>query len=80
MPSKQINDLPSDVQQLPEGAQHIFIAAFNSAQEDGMDEQDSQNIAWTSVKREYEQGQDGSWQHKPEENNIHDKAIPSGGN
>lgn len=75
------SDLPSEVQeQLPQGAQNIFRTAFNSAQEDGLSEEAARNVAWNSVKKEYEQGSDGKWQHKPDVSNITNKAVPSGGN
>lgn len=78
---KQISDFPAEIkEQLPEGAQNIFLAAFNSAQEDGMDEQAATNLAWNSVKRGYEQGSDGSWQLIPQESNQQHKAVQSGGN
>jgi cation transport regulator len=73
-------DLPSEVkEQLPEGAQNIFLAAFKSAQEDGMSEEAARNVAWNSVKNSYEQGEDGKWQHKPDVTNSH-AGVQSGGN
>jgi cation transport regulator len=73
-------DLPSEVkEQLPEGAQNIFLAAFKSAQEDGMSEEAARNVAWNSVKNSYEQGEDGKWQHKPDATNSR-SGVQSGGN
>ncbi len=73
-------DLPSEVkEQLPEGAQNIFMAAFKSAQEDGMSEEAARNVAWNSVKNSYEQGEDGKWHHKPDVTNSH-AGVQSGGN
>ena len=81
MANKQLDDLPSDVkEQLADGAQQIFLAAFNSAQEDGMDEEAALNVAWTTVKHDYEKGEDGKWHRKPEGSNVHNPGIPSGGN
>jgi cation transport regulator len=81
MSDKQLNDLPSEVKEkLPEHAQQIFQAAFNSASGDGMEEDAALRVAWNSVNQKYEQGDDGNWHRKPEDNNIHNKAIPSGGN
>ena len=81
MAEKQLDNLPAEVrEQLPEGAQNIFLAAFNSAHEDGMDEQGALAVAWKTVEGEYRRGEDGTWQRKPEDTNIHHKAHPSGGN
>jgi cation transport regulator len=73
-------DLPSEVkEQLPEGAQNIFMAAFKSAQEDGMSEEAARNVAWNSVKNSYEQGEDGKWQHKPDASNSR-SGVQNAGN
>lgn len=81
MPNKQIDDLPSEVrEQLPEGAQHIFLAALNSAQEDGMSEEAAMSVAWNSVTSEYVQGSDGKWQHKEADRNATNKGVSTGGN
>ena len=81
MPQKTIEDLPNEIkEQLADGSQQIFVAAYNSAQSDGISEQGAMNVAWNSVKQYYDQGQDGKWHRKPEERNIHKKAVPSGGN
>ena len=81
MPQKQVQDLPSQVkEQLADGSEQIFLAALNSAQDNGMDEQAAMNVAWNSVKEYYDQGSDGKWHRKPEEKNIHHKAVQSGGN
>ncbi len=80
MSDQQLDHLPSEVKELPEGAQNIFQAAFKSSQEDGLDEAAALQVAWNTVKHEYEQGGDGSWRRKPQETNIHNKAVTSGGN
>ncbi len=81
MPYSQVSDLPSEVQeQLPQGAQQIFMAAFNSAQHDGMSEQGALNVAWNSVKRGYEPGPDGKWQLIPQVSNSQNKGVNAGGN
>ncbi len=56
MPEQQFDTLPSEAQELPLGAQHIFQAAFKSASEDGMSEDAATRVAWNSVKSEYVQG------------------------
>ncbi|PHM06374.1 ChaB family protein [Nostoc sp. 'Peltigera malacea cyanobiont' DB3992] len=81
MADKTINELPNEItEQLPEHAQQIFVAAFNAAQSDGLSEEGALDIAWNSVKNEYEPGSDGKWQRKPEDTAIHNKAVVSGGN
>lgn len=56
------------------------MAAFNSAQKDGLTEQGAEKVAWNSVKQGYEQGPDGNWQHKPEGSNSKYKGTQTGGN
>jgi cation transport regulator len=75
------DELPEEIrEQLPEHAQQIFMAAFNAAQTDGMSEEGASNVAWNSVRNEYEQGSDRQWHRKPEDPAIHNKAVMSGGN
>ncbi|MGH1394173.1 MAG: ChaB family protein [Trichormus sp.] len=75
------DQLPEEIrEQLPEHAQQIFVAAFNAAQRDGMSEDGACNVAWNSVRNEYEQGSDRQWHRKPEDPAIHHKAVTSGGN
>lgn len=80
MAETQADNLPSEAQDLPQGAQNVFRAAFKSAREDGLSEQGATNVAWNSVKRGYEQGSDGQWQHKPDVSNVTKKSVQSGGN
>lgn len=81
MTYSKIDELPSEVREkLPEHAQQIFLAAFNSAQSDGMDEEAAKGVGWNSLKQEYEQGEDGTWHRKSEDTNIHNKSVQSGGN
>lgn len=81
MPEQQLNDLPSEVKEkLPSEAQQMFHAAFSSAKEDGVSEEAALQIGWNSVKQKYEQGEDGNWHFKPEDSNIHNKSVQSGGN
>jgi cation transport regulator len=58
MPTEQMNEMPAEIKEMPEGAQNIFKAAFKSAQEDGMSQQGALDVAWNSVKRGYEKGAD----------------------
>lgn len=81
MPYKQIDEIPEDIrQQLPEHAQQIFFAAFNAAQDNGMSEEGARDVAWNSVRNEYEPVKGGQWHRKPEDPPIHNKAITTGGN
>lgn len=81
MPYKQLDELPSEIkEQLPEHGQQIFLAASNSAEEDGMNKEAALSVAWNSVKNEYEKGEDGKWHLQQEDTNIHRKGVQSGGN
>ncbi|BAU62898.1 hypothetical protein STA3757_02490 [Stanieria sp. NIES-3757] len=65
MSYQQIDDLPAEVREkLPNEAQQIFLAAYNAASDDGMDEKNATQVAWNSVRNNYEESTDGSWQHK----------------
>ncbi|MGB3509156.1 MAG: ChaB family protein [Microcoleaceae cyanobacterium] len=67
MPYENIEQLPEDVKnQLPQGAKNIFLTAFNSASSDGVSEAGANEVAWNSVKCEYEQRENGEWRHKKE--------------
>ena len=67
MPYETIQELPEDLKQrLPQGAQQIFMAAFNSASSDGISEDGARQIAWNSLKSQYHEGEDGKWQVNPE--------------
>ncbi|MDB9525250.1 ChaB family protein [Oscillatoria sp. CS-180] len=67
MPYESLETLPQDVQdKLPQSAQQIFMAAFNSASSDGMSDSAAHEVAWSSVKNSYEQGSDGQWHHRAE--------------
>ena len=80
MSQSQSSKLPLEIEQLPEHAQQIFIAAFNSAKEDGMTEEAALGVGWNSIKDSYEQNSSGEWKLKPEDTNIHNKSVQSGGN
>ncbi|MDF2387295.1 ChaB family protein [Nostoc ellipsosporum NOK] len=81
MAYNKIDELPQDIQeQLPQHAQQIFLAALNAAQKDGLSEEGAREVAWNSVRNEYEPGKDGKWQRKSEDPPIHNKAITTGGN
>ncbi|MBK1988627.1 ChaB family protein [Sphaerospermopsis aphanizomenoides BCCUSP55] len=79
--SIKINELPQDIKAiLPEHAQQIFVAAFNAAQSNGMNEEDTLEVAWSSVNNEYEPDREGNWHRKPDDPATHHKAVMSGGN
>ena len=67
MAFQQLEDLPTEVKEnLPQGAQQVFLAAYKSASSDGISEEGAVQVAWNSVKRGYVQGADGIWHVKPE--------------
>jgi cation transport regulator len=66
MPYQTTKELPEGVRgALPEHAQEIFLAAFNSAAADGRDEESSMKIAWAAVKRAYRKNEQGEWEPTP---------------
>ncbi|MEG3927375.1 MULTISPECIES: ChaB family protein [unclassified Microcoleus] len=79
MPEQQFDTLPSEAQELPQGAKQIFQAAFKSASEDGMSADGATSVAWNSVKSEYVQ-EGGTWHHKGDDTNQTRKSVQSGGN
>lgn len=81
MAYSKVDELPAEIkQQLPDHAQQMFMAAFNSAQSDGMSEEAAKNVAWNSVKQRYQQGQDGKWELVVEDAGKHYKSTVSGAN
>lgn len=68
MPYEKTSDLPESVRDnLPEGANEIYLAAFNSAWEQYADQDDREatahRVAWSAVKQSYEK-RDGEWARK----------------
>lgn len=66
MAFQSVENLPQNVKKLPEGAQQIFMTAFNSAESDGLSQEGAMQVAWSSVTAEYEQSSGDEWQHKPD--------------
>lgn len=76
MPYDRIEDLPAAVRDtLPEAAQKIYRAAFNSAwaqydtpeerRGDATREETAHRVAWAAVKQEYAKDEDsGKWMKK----------------
>jgi cation transport regulator len=80
MPYK-LESLPDELKnELQDGAQQIFVAAFNSAEADGMSEESARSVAWNTIKQAYEKGGDGKWHRKPDATNRTNKSTVSGGN
>jgi cation transport regulator len=79
MPYRTINDLPESVRDnVPEHAQEIYLAAFNSAWEQydqpgkrrGNDsrEETAHQVAWAAVKRKYQKDeQSGKWRPRTDD-------------
>jgi cation transport regulator len=81
MAFQKLEDLPNEVKEkLPQGAQQIFMTAFNSASEDGMSEGKALQVAWSSVKNSYMEGNEGKWVHKPEDGSASGAGRASIGN
>ncbi|GAB4382659.1 MAG: hypothetical protein Kow00121_43220 [Elainellaceae cyanobacterium] len=59
-----IDNLPQDVRdKLPEEAQHIFIAAYNSILDNHQTEETANRVAWQTIENNdhYIQDKDGKW-------------------
>lgn len=81
MPYQTLEDLPSDLkEQLLDGSQQIFMAAFNSTEANGMDQSAATHLAWNTIQYDYVPSSDGKWHRKPEETGVHGKSTQSGGN
>ncbi len=68
MPYKNTSELPDAVKDnLPEHAQEIWRATFNSAWDEyGHDESRAARVAWAAVKHEYQKDEKtGKWEKKP---------------
>jgi cation transport regulator len=62
MAYQQLEDLPNEItEKLPQHGQQLFMAAFNAASENGMDEKNATQVAWNSVKNSYREDKDGNW-------------------
>lgn len=75
MPYSSTDELPDNVAHvLPQHAQEIFVAAFNSAYDeydkpserrgDDSREDVARKVAWSAVKTKYEKGADDKWHLK----------------
>ena len=68
--------LPAGVtDQLLDGSDQVFLAAFKNSQSDGLGEKAAMSVAWNSVKQGFERSQDGSWHRKQKPG---DQTISSG--
>ena len=81
MQSITLENLPQDVKSnLPEEAQRLYIAAYNSFLENSQDEQAAARVAWQTIERNehYIKGRDGKWQRTEEEDGGgHDRPLGS---
>lgn len=69
-----IDTLPNDVKTaLPEEAQHLYIAAYNSFFDNSKDPEAAARVAWQTIEcnESYEQGDDGKWHRLPEQQAMH---------
>lgn len=72
-----IDSLPEDVKQaLPEEAQHMYIAAYNSIIRDG-NEEAAQRVAWQTIERNesYAKDDQGKWYRLPEKDGKRSARI-----
>lgn len=76
MPYKTVKDLPDSVRDnVPQHAQEIYMAAYNSAWDEYKDDDDRRDdasreetahrVAWAAVKKKYEKNDEtGKWEEK----------------
>jgi len=65
MPYDKLSDLPDSVRRnLPEHAQEIYRAAFNSAEDQYGEESRAHRVAWAAVENKYEKDESGDWVEK----------------
>ncbi len=69
-----LETLPQDVKDnLPEDAQHIFMAAYNSILDNGQNEEAAARVAWQTIEHNegYARGEDGKWHRLPAPQAVH---------
>lgn len=75
-----LENLPQDVKDaLPQEAQKLYLAAYNSFLENSKSEEAAARVAWQTIEmnEHYTRGEDGKWhRRKPEEDGgAGDKAL-----
>ncbi|MDX2099382.1 MAG: ChaB family protein [Leptolyngbyaceae cyanobacterium bins.59] len=82
MTEQSMMDVPSEVNEMPEGVRNVFMAAFKSSQDNGMDRDAALKVAWNTVNYDFEKNEQGQWvlAGKAQDPGIHYKAVTSGGN
>ncbi|WAL58791.1 ChaB family protein [Thermocoleostomius sinensis] len=69
-----MDTLPQDVKEvLPEEAQRLFLAAYNSIMASNNDEQTAAQVAWQTIElnEHYQRGEDGKWRRLPDNAGMH---------
>jgi cation transport regulator len=64
LPYKQISELPEPVKKLPEEAQRLWMATFNSTYSERGNESTAFKVAWSAVKKSWRE-EKGRWVRKP---------------
>jgi cation transport regulator len=65
LPYENLSDLPDNVRnKLPEHAQEIYHAAYNSAEDQYGEEERAHRVAWSAVENKYEKNDKGNWLQK----------------
>lgn len=69
-----VDSLPADVRDtMPEDAQMVFVAAYNSIMEQGGDRESAMQVAWQTIEHNelYTRDANGKWVHTPVEQGLH---------
>ena len=62
MTYQELTELPGEVtEKLPQHGQQLFMAAYNAASDNGMEDRNAAKVAWDSVKNSYKEDKDGNW-------------------
>ncbi len=65
--------LPAEVtDQLLDGSDQVFMAAFKNVQHDGLSREAALQVAWNSIKQGFVRSEDGAWHRKtaPDDNTL----------
>lgn len=77
----QRDAIPADIREnLKDGSDQVYLAAYTSALENGMSEEAAKRVAWNTIEHDFVKSADGKWQRRPDEPGIHNKQVTSGGN
>lgn len=75
-----LENLPQDVKEsLPQEAQQLYIAAYNSFFNNSQNEEAAARVAWQTIERNehYYRGEDGKWYRQDDDGPEHHGPLGS---